>query len=55
MKVLIWHHLNGHAKEIEGVDKVVRHQNYVQIVKGDESWTYPWRVIHSLKVEGAYS
>ncbi len=51
MKVLIWHHRNGHAVEIEGVDLVVRKTNYVQIVMGNQSWTYPWAVIHSLKVE----
>ncbi len=54
MKVLIWHSQNSHAVEIEDVDTVTRQPAYVQIIKGVQSWTYPWHALHHLKVEDVH-
>jgi hypothetical protein len=52
MKVTIGHRHAKTAIVIEDVEEVTRHRSYVYFRVGMCSWTYPWRVIYSFKVEG---
>jgi len=51
MKVTIEHKKAEASTVLEDVNVVTRHPEYIYVRRGDESWTYPWRVVLSVHIE----